>query len=625
MKKLILKTILSIFLLLICNNTNAQNLVKNGSFENHGTIDFRERHEAQPNDWNTVHTLVCDCNYEEKVEIHTHGFNEHTCINPIGANDGCSMMKLNYVPRCKCHQGDNFSGCASYISSNLSKPLQVGKYYKITYWTYYSKKHNTLQDSSILDNLGFILTNKIIPYETSCLIKTRAIKSENFEMNKWFKTEKIIAPTCELNYLTIGIFRNNSWTSYEEGNYHRTYYFVDNVSVMEVEKTEITVENRVLYFCNTLKEPKSVLTKIDTKNYHIYFSTNEAVPLGFKKLEEMAAIAKAKPETVFLISGHADNVGTDNIELSKSRVEVTVNYLIQQHKIPKYRLITAHFGATKPIAPNDTEANKAKNRRVTIEATPILKSKALYRQALTELENGKEAEALRLFRGWEIHEKDSEKVLAYFDIKTDVLRQDKRWKMIDKAIKKSYDKYSNPEYAFILDSLYCEDQKYRRLNTYVQDLAGYLPIIDTSDWNYPSITNEELKRQDSLICLRLLPLLTKKGFPKISEVGKRAAKTAAVILIHSHDSVLLKQYLPIMEKHCNEGEADWGYFAMLYDKFCVVRNQPQRYGTQYLSNPKNPSEMILAKLENPSIINEKRKMIALLPLSLEVIEKSLVE
>lgn len=622
MKNLFTKTFFSIVFLFFCNVLISQNLVKNGSFEKHGKINFRERYKAQPDDWTMVGTLVCDCDYEEKVEIHTHGFNDHTCIDSIGAEDGCSMMKLGYIPNFMCRGEDEFLGKASYITSNLLQPLAVGKFYKVTYWVYYSQQHNTLQDPAILDNLGFILTNKIAHNQYSCLINAEAIPIDNFQTDKWFKVEKIIVPSCELNYLTIGIFRSKLWTNFY-GNYHWTYYFVDNVSVTEIPKSEITDEKMVTYFCNSLPEPPPPIPEIDTANYHIYFNTNAATPLDFKNLDKMAAVAEANPKRIFLVSGHTDNVGTENFELSKKRVEATINYLTTTHKIAKYCLIPAYFGATKPIAPNDTEANRAKNRRVTIEALDMRKSMGIYRQALTELENGDAVEALKLFRGWEANELDDEKILAYFDIKTDVLRQDKRWAIIDKAIKKSYEKYTKPSYAFVLDSLYCEDQKYRRLNTYVQDLAGYIRAIDTIDWTYPKITNAEWKTRDSLIYLRLSELLIQNGFPKQSEVGKRSAKAAAVILIHSHDTTAIKKYLPILEENCKNGEGDWGYFAMLYDKLCTLQNQPQRYGTQYLSNPENPSEMLLAKLENPSKINERRAEIALLPLSAEVIEKAL--
>ncbi|MFK7949204.1 MAG: OmpA family protein [Saprospiraceae bacterium] len=608
------------FILLFPGFLYSQNLILNGDFEKHESIDFRIRGATQPDNWNNIGTVLCDCNFKERVNK-THGKN---CIDSVKAANGCSMVVLGYTPGAKCISDGTHTGWASHISTKTVKTLEIGKYYKVSYWIYYSEKHNIDQHPEVLKNLGLLLTYHPV-IEDNCLIEARGITNDNYEFNKWFKIEKIIIPTCELNYLSIGIFRNKDWLNIDHFKYSPTTYFVDNVSIIEILKEEVKDENSIIYFCNELPEPPKKIAKIDETDYHVYFSTNVTVPLDFEALDKMAAAAKANTETIFLVSGHTDNVGTDNYELSKKRVEAVVDYLTSNHKIPKYRLITAHFGDTQPIAPNDTEVNRAKNRRVTIEALGMRKSKGIYRQALIELKNGNNVEALKLFRGWEMNEEDSEKILAYFDIKTDDLRQDNRWSVIDKAIRKSYEQYSKPKYAFILDSLYCEDQKYRRLNTYVQDLAGYIKIIDTLDWKYPTISNDEWRTRDSLIYLNLKQLLIENGFPKQTEVGKRSARSAAVILIHSHDTIAIKKYLPILHDYCKQGEAQFGYYAMMYDKLCVLQNKGQRYGTQYLSNPENPSEMVLAKLENTLKINDFREQITLPPLKEETIDKALKE
>jgi hypothetical protein len=96
-------------------------------------------------------------------------------------------------------------------------------------------------------------------------------------------------------------------------------------------------------------------------------------------------------------------------------------------------------------------------------------------------------------------------------------------------------------------------------------------------------------------------------------------------LIHSHDTIAIKKYLPILYDYCKQGEAQFGYYAMMFDKLCVLQNKGQRFGTQYLSNPQNPSEMVLAKLENSSKINEFRTQITLPPLKEETINKALKE
>ena len=68
------------------------------------------------------------------------------------------------------------------------------------------------------------------------------------------------------------------------------------------------------------------------------------------------------------IEGHTDSIGTDtyNQKLSQSRAESVRDFLVTQG-IPAARIpSTPGFRRTKPIAPNDTRANREKNRRVDI-------------------------------------------------------------------------------------------------------------------------------------------------------------------------------------------------------------------------------------------------------------------
>ncbi|MBS4539853.1 OmpA family protein [Clostridium sp. D2Q-11] len=77
------------------------------------------------------------------------------------------------------------------------------------------------------------------------------------------------------------------------------------------------------------------------------------------------------------VEGHTDNVimNSDefpsNWELSVIRATNVLRLLIEDTKISPNRISASGYGEFRPIAPNDTEANKAKNRRVDIV---ILKS-----------------------------------------------------------------------------------------------------------------------------------------------------------------------------------------------------------------------------------------------------------
>ena len=78
------------------------------------------------------------------------------------------------------------------------------------------------------------------------------------------------------------------------------------------------------------------------------------------------ALRRGLPDAVVMITGHTDNKGTNdyNQKLSERRAQSVVEYLITSHGINSDRMIAKGFGETQPIADNDTELNRFKNRRV---------------------------------------------------------------------------------------------------------------------------------------------------------------------------------------------------------------------------------------------------------------------
>ncbi len=82
-------------------------------------------------------------------------------------------------------------------------------------------------------------------------------------------------------------------------------------------------------------------------------------------LNRLVRLAKRCPQTVIQINGHTDSVGNAryNYRLSLRRAEAVAHYL-HKRGIPRSRLITRGFGETRPIAPNTTPENKARNRRI---------------------------------------------------------------------------------------------------------------------------------------------------------------------------------------------------------------------------------------------------------------------
>ncbi|TET21533.1 MAG: hypothetical protein E3J71_09235 [Candidatus Stahlbacteria bacterium] len=100
----------------------------------------------------------------------------------------------------------------------------------------------------------------------------------------------------------------------------------------------------------------------------INFETAKAVilPESYPILDEAAKILKENPTIRVEIGGHTDSRGSAsyNQRLSQERAEAVRLYLIQNHSIESNRLLAKGYGESQPVAPNDTEENMAKNRRV---------------------------------------------------------------------------------------------------------------------------------------------------------------------------------------------------------------------------------------------------------------------
>ncbi|HLW90378.1 MAG TPA: OmpA family protein [Roseiarcus sp.] len=105
------------------------------------------------------------------------------------------------------------------------------------------------------------------------------------------------------------------------------------------------------------------------------FNKSKLKPESDAVLEEVGAIM-AKDEMLTLeVQGHTDNVGSTpyNQRLSEARAKSVVTWLTK-HDVAAHRLSARGYGKTRPIASNDTDEGRAKNRRVEI-ANPACKGK----------------------------------------------------------------------------------------------------------------------------------------------------------------------------------------------------------------------------------------------------------
>jgi peptidoglycan-binding protein ArfA len=82
-------------------------------------------------------------------------------------------------------------------------------------------------------------------------------------------------------------------------------------------------------------------------------------------LTQIAAAITACPGSKLSIEGHTDDTGDDSMNqtLSDDRARAVVEYLVGQG-IDAKRLTSKGYGETRPVAPNDSATNKARNRRI---------------------------------------------------------------------------------------------------------------------------------------------------------------------------------------------------------------------------------------------------------------------
>ena len=105
-----------------------------------------------------------------------------------------------------------------------------------------------------------------------------------------------------------------------------------------------------------------------TITLNVEFDSDKAAIKDIYKneIKKVADFMKKYPNTTAVIEGHTDSTATaeHNQKLSEARANSVRQYLISNFGIKASRLAAVGYGLTKPIASNNTEDGKQKNRRV---------------------------------------------------------------------------------------------------------------------------------------------------------------------------------------------------------------------------------------------------------------------
>jgi len=182
------------------------------------------------------------------------------------------------------------------------------------------------------------------------------------------------------NFVTIGNFKKSSETRFIEvkkqkptsyNDCYNSYYYIDDVSLVEISDPseckcnesikEDTIKVKEIFNVSSIKKDSTIILQ----NINFETDKSELLSNSFNELDKLYNLLKSNSSVKIEVSGHTDNAGTENHnkQLSEARAKAVVDYLIEKG-IKKERLSYKGYGSSKPIADNNTDEGKAKNRRV---------------------------------------------------------------------------------------------------------------------------------------------------------------------------------------------------------------------------------------------------------------------
>jgi len=123
-------------------------------------------------------------------------------------------------------------------------------------------------------------------------------------------------------------------------------------------------------FVNALEMSRSLDESGRVALYGIYFDTdkNTLRPDSLPTLQEIVKLLSANPQMKIHVVGHTDNQGTPdyNLDLSRRRAASVVRELTAKYGVAASRLNSFGCGLFAPVASNESEEGRAKNRRVEL-------------------------------------------------------------------------------------------------------------------------------------------------------------------------------------------------------------------------------------------------------------------
>lgn len=285
----------------------------------------------------------------------------------------------------------------SYLQSRLADGLIKGNRYKLFL--------DISEGEILINNIGILLSDTIVLSKSNHLLELKpSIEFENDEnmlrskkRRDWLRLEAEFTAGSNAKFIIIGCFLSDKDLIYEYTRgtykpYEDYYYRIDNVRLIPMENQHdpetINKTRNEIYLQNfrhpvpddlfdsprsepdTLKEvyrsspPDTILLYND-----LLFDFDSYKPSTYliNRVDSVFNNLKSPIDTILVI-GHTDNVGSDeyNNDLSLKRAISIGDYIRSLEIIADNRIINQGKGSKYPVASNNSEVGRYKNRRVEI-------------------------------------------------------------------------------------------------------------------------------------------------------------------------------------------------------------------------------------------------------------------
>ncbi len=117
-----------------------------------------------------------------------------------------------------------------------------------------------------------------------------------------------------------------------------------------------------------LPQIRNIRVELDVK---FAFDKTVVRPAYYHDIDVLAKAMQRYPQTTVNLEGHTDWMGTDeyNVDLAQRRADAIRDVLITRHGIDASRVTTTSYGESQPVAENQSDAGRAKNRRTVAVIT----------------------------------------------------------------------------------------------------------------------------------------------------------------------------------------------------------------------------------------------------------------